>query len=119
MPFIMAKVNVEISGEQERQLKTRLGKAIELVPGKSEAYLMVGFEQDCHIYLRGENLPAAFIEVSVFGNEDHLGYDELTAEITKIFSSTLGISTKNIYVKFEDIANWGVGGMNIDRRDYL
>ncbi len=119
MPFIMSKVSVPISGEQELQLKTRLGKAIELVPGKNENYLMVGFEQNCRLYLRGENIPAAFIEVSIFGNEDHAGYDKLTAEITKIFSSTLGISAKNIYVKFDDIANWGVGGTNIDRNDYL
>ena len=119
MPFIMSKVSMPVSAEQELQLKTRLGRAIELVPGKSENYLMVGFEQNCRIYLRGENVLAAFIEVSIFGNEDHAGYAELTAEITKIFSTTLGISAKNIYVKFDDIANWGVGGLNIDRIDYL
>ncbi len=31
MPFIISKVNVSISDEQEIQLKARLGKAIELV----------------------------------------------------------------------------------------
>ena len=43
MPFIISRTNRSISREQERQLKNRLGKAIELVPGKSEQYLMLGF----------------------------------------------------------------------------
>lgn len=53
MPFIISKVNVSISDEQELQLKKLLGRAIELIPGKNENYLMVSFEQNCKIYLRG------------------------------------------------------------------
>ena len=32
MPFIMSKVNVPVDAEQETQLKSRLGKAMELLP---------------------------------------------------------------------------------------
>ena len=118
MPFIMSKVNIPISEEQEIQLKSRLGKAIELLPGLSEEYLMVGFEDNQHIYLRGKNQPAAYIEISIFGNEIHYGYDKLTAEITKIFNDVLEINPKNIYIKYDDIKIWGVNGMNFDRNDY-
>ena len=98
MPFIMSKVNIPISDEQEIQLKSRLGKAIELLPGLSEEYLMAGFEENYHIYLRGDNSkPVAYIEVSIFGNEAHYGYDKLTAEIAKIFNEVLNINPKNIY----------------------
>ena len=55
MPFMMSKVNIPISEDQEIQLKSRLGKAIELLPGLSEEYLMAGFEDNQHIYLRGKN----------------------------------------------------------------
>ena len=51
MPFIISRVNVSISREQEIELKTQLGKAIELVPGKSEAYLLLSFRR------KGEDLP--------------------------------------------------------------
>lgn len=119
MPFIISKVNVSISDEQELQLKKLLGRAIELIPGKNENYLMVSFEQNCKIYLRGENQPCAFIEVSIFGNEHHVGYDKFTAAVTKIFNDVLKIPAQNIYLNFEDIIAWGVNGTFIDRNEFL
>ena len=119
MPFIFSKVNIPISDEQEIQLKKRLGKAIEILPGLSEEYLMAGFEDNQQIYLRGDkNQAAAYIEVSIFGNEMHYGYDKLSAEITKIFNEVLSINPKNIYIKYDDIKIWGVNGINFDRNDY-
>ena len=119
MPFIFSKVNIPISDEQEIQLKKRLGKAIEILPGLSEEYLMAGFEENYHIYLRGDkSQPTAYIEVSIFGNEAHYGYNKLSAEITKIFREILSINPKNIYIKYNDIKIWGVNGINFDRNDY-
>ena len=42
MPFVIAKVNVPVSKEQESKIKTRIGKAIENVPGKNENYHVLG-----------------------------------------------------------------------------
>ena len=117
MPFLIAKVNVHINSEQEINLKSRLGKAIELIPGLSEKYLLAGFESNHHFYLRGKNdEKIAYIEVSVFRNENHLGYEDFSAAITKIFVDELKISPINIYIKFNDIAAWSVGGIFFDRR---
>lgn len=117
MPFLIAKVNIPINSEQEIKLKSRLGKAIELIPGLSEKYLLTGFESDCHFYLRGKNDEAiAYVEVSIFGNEEHLGYEDFSAAITKIFVEVLNIPPMNIYVKFNDIAARSVGGVFFDRR---
>ena len=67
MPFINSKVSVKITEEQEKELKSRLGEAIALIPGKSENWLMTGFEDEYHLYFRGDNSqPVAFIEVSVY-----------------------------------------------------
>ena len=55
MPFINAKVSVAISQEQEKQLKERLGQAIAVIPGKSEQWLMTGFQDNYHLYFRGDN----------------------------------------------------------------
>ena len=116
MPFIFSKVNIPIGKGKELELKSRLGKAIELVPGKSEAYLMVGFEENCHMYLRGDDKePMAYIEASIFGNEEHLGYSQLTAEIMRIFNDVLGIAPDHVYLNYRDIPGWGVSGRYIDR----
>lgn len=119
MPFILSKVNIPVSREQELELKAGLGKAIALVPGKSEAYLLCGFEDNCHLYLRGDDSePIAYIQASIFGNEGHYGYDELTQEITRLYQSVLGIAPDHIYVNYGDIPDWGVAGMNFDRNQF-
>lgn len=119
MPFIKSKVSVPLSKEQEKEIKTKMGKAIELVPGKSEHYLLLEFEDNCRLWLRGKkDDPIVYIESAIFGNEPHYGYDAFTAELTRIFSEALQTMPDNIYVKFEDITAWGVGGMYIDRNQY-
>lgn len=113
MPFINSKVSVALSDEKEKELKARLGQAIALIPGKSESWLMTGFEDNYHLYFRGENQePMAFVEVKVYGKENPSAFDALTAEICKIFGEVLGIKADHIYVKYEAVANWGWNGGN-------
>lgn len=113
MPFIDSKVSVSISKEQEEVLKSRLGAAIAIIPGKSESWLMTGFEDNYHLYFRGDDSqPAAFIEVKVYGRENPDAFDALTAEITKIFGEVLGISADHIYIKYEAVSCWGWNGGN-------
>ena len=119
MPFIISKVNKKISKEQELEIKKCLGKAIEYVPGKSEEYLLVGFEDNYKFYLRGKDVPTACIEVSIFGNEDHIGFDKLSECITEVFHNVLDIPKENIYIKFNDISSWSVNGMFIDRSRFM
>ena len=117
MPFIKCKVSCEITKEQEAELKRRFGTAIELVPGKSEDYLLLEFEPNCHLWLRGNNAaPISYIEAAIFGNESHAGYPAFTAEVAKIFREVLGIAPENCYIKYEDITAWAVGGQYNDRR---
>lgn len=116
MPFIKVKVSCSITEEQESELKTEMGKAISLVPGKSEEYLLLEFEDNCCLWLRGRNEePIAYIEAAIFGNELHYGYDVFTAELTGLFARILEIPPDNIYIKYENIIAWGVKGLYIDR----
>jgi len=54
-------------------------------------------------------------KVSIFGSEDHIGFDRFGAEITEVLNRTLAIPPENIYIKFDDIKAWSVGGQFIDR----
>ena len=101
------------------KIKSGLGQAICLVPGKSEQYLLLEFEDRCRLWLRGQNdAPIAYIEAAIFGNENHEGFDAFTAAVTRIFSEELKIRPENIYIKFEDIGVWGAAGTCIDRNRY-
>lgn len=113
MPFINSKISVKITEDQEKELKARLGQAIALLPGKSEAWLMTGFEDGYHLYFRGDNSqPTAFVDVSVYGKSSESALSALTAEISKIFGEVLGIAADHIYVKYSSTTDWGWNGSN-------
>ena len=56
----------------------------------------------------------AYIEVSIFGNEDHRGFDVFARDLTEAFHEVLDIPAGNIFATFEDITAWSVNGMFID-----
>ena len=113
MPFINSKVSVKLSDDQEKEIKTMLGQAITSIPGKSEAWLMLGFEDEYKLYFRGDNSqPCAFVEVSVYGQENPAAFSKLTGQICEIFGKVLGIAADHIYVKYEAVTNWGWNGGN-------
>ena len=113
MPFIDSKVSVKITEEQEKELKTRLGQAISLIPGKSESWLMTGFEDNYHLYFRGENSePMAYVEVRLFGGPNKAAFQKMTEEITKIFGDILGIAPDHMYIKYSATPDWGWNGGN-------
>ena len=113
MPFINAKISKPITKEQETQIKTMFGEAITTIPGKSENWLMVGLEPEYTTDCRGDNTePIAFVEVSVFGAEDKVAFEKLTAQICEIFRKVLSIAPDHVYVKYEAVSNWGWNGGN-------
>ena len=111
MPLITAKASTAVSKEKEAVIKAKLGKAIELI-GKSESWLMIDFQENCRLWFKGEDTPAAMIEVDLFGKATDSGYDALTKAITDIVNAELGISADRIYVKYNEINHWGYSGFN-------
>jgi phenylpyruvate tautomerase PptA (4-oxalocrotonate tautomerase family) len=113
MPFIQTKVSIKITEKTEKAIKAELGKAIEIFPGKSENWLMLSFEDCCRLYFQGKNdQPIAFVEVKLFGKATDEEYSKMTATITDILKRRLDISPDHIYIKYEEVANWGWNGKN-------
>jgi len=114
MPFISSKVTVKISQEKEEAIKQRLGQAIAIIPGKSESWLMVGFEDEYTLYFKGDKCEkAAFVEVKIYGSGNAGAYDQMTAEICKIYGEELDIPAANIYVTYQEFSEWGWNGGNL------
>ena len=113
MPFINAKVSVKVSEGKQETIKAKLGKAIELIPGKSENWLMVGFEDQYTLYFKGQQFEKiAFVEVKIFGSADKKTYDQLTSTICSILNEELSIPADKVYVTYQEIENWGWNGSN-------
>ncbi len=114
MPCIQTKANVAIPPEKETVLKTRFGQVIELLPGKSEQWLMLTFEGNVPVYFQGDGeTPAAFVEVHVFGTLSDGPCEKLAGAICKILHEELGIAPARVYVKFEATSHWGWNGSTL------
>ena len=112
MPYIHTKTNVAVSAEKEFKLKAELGKAISIIPGKSERWLMLNFTENERMWFAGDDSPCAMLEVELFGGTSDSVYDSLTEKLTEIVSDELGISPSRVYVKYEEIDHWGWNSAN-------
>lgn len=112
MPFIETKTNVKITDASADAIKTRLGKAIETLPGKSERWLMVSFAGEQSLYFQGSDAPCAISEVKIYGSASADALEKMTAKICSILSGELGIPEDRIYVKYELCQHWGWNGGN-------
>lgn len=113
MPMISVKTNTPISENDELELKELLGKAIEILPGKTENWLMLNFEANQRLWFRGDNSkPLAYVEVSALGSINPDDSEKLTAEICDILITVLGIEGDGVYVKFEETDKWGYNSVN-------
>lgn len=112
MPCIEVKTNVKTTEKQAEQIKEQLGKAISMIPGKSESWLMVIVEDEKQIYFQGDGQkPAAFVQVMIYGRANKNAFEQLTGEITRILGE-IGITPDRIYVKYEQVEYWGWNGSN-------
>lgn len=112
MPFINVKTNAKLTAEQAEAMKAQIGEAITTIPGKTEGWLMVGFEDGYQLYFRGTPEPAAMVTVSVFGSPSAEVTDALTGELTAILNKTLGVPSDRIYVSYMMTNHWGWNGSN-------
>ena len=112
MPFINVKTNTAVSADKEESIKAQLGQAITSIPGKSEGWLMVGFEPEYKLWFKGTNDPAAMVQVSIFGGADRSAKNKLTGKISEIIGAELGISPSRIYVRYAETDDWGWNGAN-------
>ena len=112
MPFIDVKTNKQISKADEITLKEQLGRAIAILPGKSETWLMLEFKDSCRMYFHGSNAPCAMVQVQVFGKINPEACERLTAEVCRIMQDVLGIPVDSTYVKYEEVGLWGWNSQN-------
>ena len=113
MPYIRTTTTQKIDCNAEKSLRESFGKAIELIRGKSEEWLMLSFQDSVKMSFRGDaTQPMAILEVSIFGKAKNEEYDALTKELCSIVTRELGISGDKIYVKYSEIDHWGYDGFN-------
>lgn len=114
MPFISTRVNCPVDQAQEKELARRFGRDIALIPGKTEDWLMLQFEDNCRMYFKGDcSQKLAFVKVMLYGKAGGGAYDDLTRAITQSLGDVLGISADKTYVEYETTEHLGWNGSEI------
>ena len=112
MPFIDSKISVKVSDEKKEVIKSRLGEAAAII-GKSERFVMIGFDDDYALYFGGQKMEkAVYVSVDIYGGSNSPASGKMTAEICKIYEEELGIPAGNIYVEYRSTTDWGWNGGN-------
>jgi len=113
MPFIETKTSASVSKEQLERLKAAFAKAIEIIPGKSERWLMINTVSECNMAFAGDTTtPSAMVKVEIFGKARTEEYDRLTEAICRCVKDILGVPSDRIYVRYEEVEHWGCDGVN-------
>lgn len=112
MPYINSRLTVKLSEQEEENLKSQMGEIIEAIPGKSEQWLMVSFDDNKTIYFRGKKMEkAAFIEVKIFGSTEKQYKNKVTDLISSLYEKELNIPKDSIYITFSEVTDWGFNGV--------
>lgn len=112
MPYISVKTPFRTERDVANKIKTEFGKAIEILPGKTERWLMVSFDAQDAMFFSGSDEPSAIAEISVFGKISPDGAERLTEKVCEILSDNLKIPSNRIYVKYSETSLWGYDGTN-------
>ena len=112
MPYIHVQTNAAVSKEQADAIKAACGQAITLVPGKSEAWLMVGVEGGRTLYFKGTDAPAAMVAVELLGGADSAVLSRMTGALCEALADTLSLPPDRVYVRYLSTADWGWNGSN-------
>ena len=113
MPYINLKTTKKLTPENCENIKSAFGKAIECFPGKSEAFLMVGLEDNVKLWLRGDaSSDSAVVDVELLGAVNSEASNKMTGVICDILFKELNISPDRVYIKYSGYTDWGWNGAN-------
>lgn len=115
MPYIRLSTNKVITTEMAVLLKTELARAVETVPGKSEATLMIELCGEQVMFYRGAEGDFAFIDARFSGAvvfEDKKRFTE--AALCRV-EEVLGLERGNANLTFTAYSDWGTKGTLFSR----
>ena len=111
MPYINLKSTLPMDGAKQETIKQRLGTAITLISGKTEAALMVSIEPNQALWLSGKKLEnGAFADVAYFGEAPEAELDAFNQELFRILKEELGTPPEAVYATYQTKVHWGAGG---------
>jgi len=111
MPLLKLQTTVALSEDIRKAFLASLSKAVASTLGKPEQYVMVSISQAAMV-MSGRSGDAAFVDIRSIGGLSSEVNRNLSQQVCKLLTDSLGISPDRIYLNFTDVeaGNWGWNG---------
>jgi len=111
MPYLKLSTNVEISDQQNRQLRIELSQLLAQQTGKPERYVMVELQGGQAMLFAGSSEPLAYLECKSIGLTGAQAKN-LAASLNHKVGDGLAIPADRIYIEFSNCPAefWGWNG---------
>jgi len=110
MPYIAVNTSEKLSDAQKEKIKTEFGRLITIIPTKTEATTLVDFSDSRTMYMAGENISGAFIELRLWHTYDFECKKQFTEAVFEMLSRELGLKKENMYLNIVELDDWGSAG---------
>ena len=111
MPLLKLETTVNLSGQSQTDLLTKLSRIVAETIGKPEEYVMVTVSHS-DILMSGQPGHAAFVDLRSIGGLSDDTNRKLTERICDVLEESLAIPPDRVYATFTDVqaSNWGWNG---------
>ncbi|MDR2479630.1 MAG: hypothetical protein LBD48_10000 [Treponema sp.] len=109
MPYLSVRVGLRLEAAQKEKLKAGFGQLITIIPGKTEADLMLDI-QDGPLYMGGELVPCAYIDLRVYTKTTGEAKKRFTVAACALIAAECGIPVERQYLTVCEFENWGYDG---------
>lgn len=110
MPYIGVSTSKVLTEAQKDAIKTELGRKIEILPGKTEAKLMIDISDGHSMYFAGEKRELAFLDVRCYGSTEFENKKAFTEAAFDVVQETTGLPEDGIYLSYGEFSTWGTMG---------
>ncbi len=93
------------------EIKKSIGKIIDIIPEKTEEWLMIKFDGGSSMYFGGKGHDGiAYIEINLYKKAPMQNKKDLTEQVYSVFEKVLGMKSKDIFLTINEHENWGAEG---------
>ncbi|MDR2468436.1 MAG: hypothetical protein LBD22_05695 [Spirochaetaceae bacterium] len=110
MPYISINTSAALSDANKATLVSELGRLITIIPGKTEADLIVDLSTSRAMFMGGKKTPSAYIDLRVYTKTTDEAKKLFTREVFTLLNHELGIKTEHLYMTIAEFDNWGYDG---------
>jgi hypothetical protein len=110
MPYIRMATSKDLTMAQKEEFKSGLAEIIGLIPGKTEAALMVEVDDGLTMFFQGEKRDLAYLDAKFSGDTEFEHKKQFTEAVFALTQKVCTLPQDAVYLTYSVFSEWGTGG---------